>query len=301
MRETAAFFLYLLGCLVLAALLTWPLMQSGWIDQPPQRVMGRIAQILILAGLWPMLRAFAVANSASLGFGVPRREFLRALAIGWLAGLVILILLALALVALGVRIPNPVTLDRLATKAVQALLGGLLVAALEETFFRGALYSAISRRGGAWPAILWSALLFALLHFMKPRGLPDGMAYDWAANWQVFASTFTSPWQWRNLDSFVALLLVGIFLGLVRRRTGHIGWCIGLHAGWVFVIQVARALTADDPTAPLAWLTGDYDGIIGWLAAVWIGALALWLGLTRTAGTSQLARTSEPGRQRGWE
>ncbi len=136
---------------------------------------------------------------------------------------------------------------------------------------------------------------------MKPRGLPDGMAYDWAANWQVFASTFASPWQWRNLDSFVALLLVGIFLGLVRRRTGHIGWCIGLHAGWVFVIQVARALTADDPTAPLAWLTGDYDGIIGWLAAVWIGALALWLGLTRTAGTSHLARTSEPGRQRGWE
>jgi uncharacterized protein len=299
MRETAAFFLYLLGCLVLAALLTWPLMQSGWIDQPPQRVMGRIAQILILAGLWPMLRAFAVANSASLGFSVPRRDFLRALGIGWVAGLAILTLLALALVALGVRIPNPVTLDLLATKAVQALLGGLLVAVLEETFFRGALYSAISRRSGVGSAILWSSLLFALLHFMKPRDLPDGTAYDWAGNWQVFASTFTNPWQWRNLDSFIALLLVGIFLGLVRRRTGHIGWCIGLHAGWVFVIQVARVLTEDHQAAPLAWLTGDYDGVIGWLAAGWIGALALGLGLARPAGPSDLADSPRPGGERG--
>jgi membrane protease YdiL (CAAX protease family) len=180
-----------------------------------------------------------------------------------------------------------VALDRLATRAVQALLGGLLVAALEETFFRGALYSAIAHRGGAWSAILWSSLLFALLHFMKPRGLPEGIAYDWAGNWQVFVSTFVSPWQWRNLDSFIALLLVGVFLGLVRRITGHIGWCIGLHAGWVFVIQVARFVTDDDQAAPLAWLAGDYDGVIGWLAAGWIGALAMGLVWLQPQATSR--------------
>jgi membrane protease YdiL (CAAX protease family) len=307
MRETALFFLYLLGCLFLAALLTWPLMQTGWIDQPPQKVMGRLAQVLILAGLWPLLRTAGVANRASLGYGAPRGEFLRALGLGWLTGLAILTLLALALVGLGVRVPHPTDLDRLALKAIQALVGGLLVAMLEETFFRGAMYAAITRYSGALSAILWPALLYALLHFMRPRGLPDGVIYDWSGNWQVFLSTFTSPWQWRNLDSFVALLLVGVFLGLVRRRAGRIGWCIGLHAGWVFVIQVTRHLTGESGATPLAWLTGDYDGVIGWLAAGWIGVLALGLAWlphrtahsyrpTAQGAASEISATGYPAR-----
>jgi uncharacterized protein len=277
MRETSLFFLYLIACLVLAAFLTWPLMQTGWIDQDPQRVMGRLAQAAILIGLWPVLRAMGVADRGSLGYAAPFPGFLSTLGLGWLAGVAILSALALALVALEVRIPEARPLAALTTKIGQALIGGLLVALIEETFFRGAMYAAVARRAGAGSAILWSALLYALLHFMKPRSLPEGVAYDWAANWGIFLSTFTSPWQWRNLDSVVALFLVGIFLGLVRRRTGHIGWCIGLHAGWVFVIQVTRSLSDGNDDAALAWLAGDYDGVIGWLAAAWIGVLALGL------------------------
>ena len=69
-------------------------------------------------------------------------------------------------------------------------------------------------------------------------------------------------------------MMVGVFLALVREGTGHIGWCIGLHAGWVFVIQLTRRLTDGNPSSDLAFLTGDYDGIIGWLAMAWIGLLA---------------------------
>ncbi len=277
MRETALFFFYLAACLFLAAVCTWPLMQAGWIDHDPHRVMGRLAQIFILIGLWPILKATGVASRASLGYAGSRPAFLRAFALGWLIGVAILTALALALVALGVRIPEANPLSGLATKAASALFSGLLIALLEETFFRGALYSAITRRAGVESAILWTALLYALLHFMKPRSLPEGVNYDWSSNSAIFLSTFTSPWQWRNLDSFIALLLVGVFLGLVRRRTGHIGWCVGLHAGWVFVIQVTRSLTDGNDSAVLGWLAGDYDGVIGWLAAGWIGVLALGL------------------------
>jgi membrane protease YdiL (CAAX protease family) len=277
MRETALFFLYLLTCLVLSAVLSWPLIQTGWIDHDPQRVMGRLAQVFILVGLWPLLKAMAVADRESLGFAATRKGFARALGIGWLAGVAMLVTLALALVALEVRVPGPQPLSGLAAKAGAALIGGVLVALLEEVFFRGALYSAVARRSGAGAAILWSALLYALLHFMKPRALPDGVVYDWTANWAIFLSTFTSPWQWRNLDSFVALVLAGVLLAVVRRQTGHIGWCIGLHAGWIFVIQVTRKLTDGNDGADLAWLAGDYDGVIGWLAAGWMGALTLVL------------------------
>lgn len=292
MRETALFFLYLLACLVLAALVTWPLVQTGWIDQAPQRVMGRLSQLFILIGLWPTLRAMGVADRASLGYGALRTEFLRSLALGWLAGLAILTALALTLVVLTVRVPETDTLAALPWKAGQALVGGLLVALLEETFFRGAVYSAVARRSDLGSAVLWSALLYALLHFMKPRSLPDGVAYDWSTNWDIFLSTFVSPWQWRNLDSFIALLMAGTFLGLVRQRTGHIGWCIGMHAGWVFVIQVTRSLTDGNDSAALAYLTGDYDGVIGWLAAAWIGILALVLLRLPQADPAQRKRAA---------
>lgn len=287
MRDTALFFLYLFACLLLAALLTWPLMQTGWLDHDPRRVMSRLAQVFMVIGLWPMLKAMGVANWRTLGYGRARPEFLRALGLGWLIGVVILSALALALVALEVRVPQLKPVGVVASKAASALIGGLLVALLEETFFRGALYAAVSRRSGAGSAILWTALLYALVHFMKPHSLPDGTAYDWAGNWAIFLSTFTSPWQGKNLDSFVALLLVGVFLGLVRRRSGHIGWCIGLHAGWIFVIQVTRRVTDGDDGATLAYLTGSYDGVIGWLAAGWIGILALGLAWLPRRGLNQ--------------
>ena len=289
MRPTALFFLYLFCCLVLGALLTYPLMQSVQIDYPPERVLGRAAQVLILIGLWPFLKAMGLNRRDALGYGVSRPEFLSALWRGWLIGVAILLVLAILLVALQIRIAE--TWDAgfaasLARKALQALIGGLLIGVLEETFFRGALYSAVRRRGGAASALFWSAFLFALLHFMKPHGLPDGVAFDWAGTWQMLVHVFTGALQWKHLDSMVALFLVGLLLALVRERSGHIGWCIGLHAGWVFVIQVTRRLTDGNDQSEFAFLVGDYDGTIGWLAAAWLGLLILVYGISIHIGSA---------------
>ena len=278
MRETAIFFFYLLGCLMLGALLTYPVMQTGWVDYAPHRVMGRLAQVFILLGLWPFLKSIGLAHRGCLGYGIRRRDFLGALWRGWALGVLILLTLALILLWLEVIVPDRAPEDwlgQLGKKLLQALLAGLLIGLLEETFFRGALFCAIRRRGGVPSSVLWTAALYALVHFMKPHALPHGTEFDWAGAWQMVLHVFTGVFQWRHLDSLAALFLVGVFLGLVRERTGHIGWCIGLHAGWVFVIQVTRHLTDGDPSSPWAWLTGDYDGIIGWLAAAWVALLAL--------------------------
>ncbi|AHF05090.1 abortive infection protein [Marichromatium purpuratum 984] len=276
MRATSLFFLYLLACLALAALLTGPLMQTGWIDYEAQRVMGRLAQVFILLGLWPLLIALRLDTRAALGLDHPAARLRRTVWQGWVLGVAILLTLALALLGLGIRIPDPTPPGwaALASRALQALIGGLLIGLLEEAFFRGALYAAIRRDNGVRSAVLWSAGLYAVLHFMKPGELPPGMALDAAGLWYMFSHVFIDLFQWHHLDSMVALFMVGVFLALVRERSGHIGWCIGLHAGWVLVIQVTRQLTDGDPGAPLAFLAGDYDGTIGWLAAAWIGLLA---------------------------
>jgi uncharacterized protein len=82
-----------------------------------------------------------------------------------------------ALVALEIRVPDAdlELWPYLAKKALQALIGGLLIGVLEETFFRGALYTAIRRRDGVASAVVWTAFLYMLVHFMKPSALPEGV------------------------------------------------------------------------------------------------------------------------------
>ena len=276
MRATALFFGYLLLCLVFAALLTHPLMQTGWIDYPPQRVMGRLAQVFILLGLWPLLKGLGLANRNALGFDASRPSFTRAIAAGWVLGVLVLLVLVAALLALEVRVEDQDldTWSFVARKAAQALIGGLLIGLLEETFFRGALYTAIRRQDGVSSAVLWSSALYAALHLLKPGALPPGAPFDWSGVWTMFGGVFLDLFQWRHLDTLLALFTAGVFLAMVRERTGHIGWCIGLHAGWVFVIQISRRLTDGNPDSPLGFLAGDYDGTIGWLSMAWIGLLA---------------------------
>ncbi len=282
MRITTLFFIYLCVCLALAAWLTEPLLATGWIALEPHRVMGRLAQVMILLGIWPFLRSLSLADRAALGYGVAKPVWRRAVALGWLLGVMILLVLTLALLALDIRVPDWQALSwlKIISKAFQALIGGMLVGVLEEIFFRGALYSAIRRRDSIRAAAIWSALLYALVHVMKPGALPAGMVFDASGALWMFTHVFTNALDWQHLDSFTALFGVGILLALVREHTGHIGWCIGLHAGWVFVIQMTRHLTDAHDAAPLSFLVGHYDGISGWLAAFWIGLLAVmywWL------------------------
>ncbi|NEV63739.1 CPBP family intramembrane glutamic endopeptidase [Thiorhodococcus minor] len=289
MRVTAIFFAYLLACLILAAMASVPLMTGGWVDLEPHRVMSRLAQAFILLGIWPLLLALRVADRDSVGYAPPWGLMRRSIGWGWVLGVMVLSILLAALLMLDIRVPDPTppSWSSVLSKVLQALVGGLLIGLMEETFFRGALYSAIRRAEGLRSAVIWSALLYAAVHFMKPGALPEGMPFDAAGAFWMVLYALGDLFQWRNLDSFAALFMVGVFLALIRERTGHIGWCIGLHAGWVLVIQVGRKVTDGNEGAPLAFLVGDYDGTIGWLAAAWIGLLALayWLVSGRRSGS----------------
>jgi hypothetical protein len=47
------------------------------------------------------------------------------------------------------------------------------------------------------------------------------------------------------------------------------------HPGREFVIKVTRYLTDGNEASPRIWLLGGFRGIIGSIAAAWIGSLAL--------------------------
>jgi membrane protease YdiL (CAAX protease family) len=206
--------------------------------------------------------------------------------LGWATGVAMLLAMGAVLVVSGARTWSPEPLSRLPAQLAAALLAGLLVAVIEETFLRGAMYGAIRRRSSALVSAAATAAIYAILHFLRPPALPPGAEVGWSSGLWLLAHGFDGLWE-RNLwDSLAALFAVGFFLAMVRERTGHIGWCIGLHAGWVFVIKLLKDYTSLDDAAPAAVLVGGYDGVTGWLAAAWIGvpAVVLW----------RLARRAQP-------
>ena len=94
------------------------------------------------------------------------------------------------------------------------------------------------------------------------------------------------------VDAFLALLAVGVVLGLVRAATGNIAACTGLHAGWVWVMLVAHELTRPARGAPLGFLLSRFDGFVGWLVLAWSAVLAVPLWRFYVARTARMGRLS---------
>jgi uncharacterized protein len=284
MRAFLAFLMLFAAAALLSGLLTYPawwLLQL-FIDAPLHRVMNRLG-MLLLAGLTVLwLRRRGLANKAALGYDLPRPQFTRQMLFGWIAGVLLMMPLVMALFGFDVRdLSNKfATSDTpawwVAKLALRGVFTGVTVAFLEETFCRGAMFTAISRESGLWLAMLLPSLLYAATHFLggQLRIAPEDTTYasglDVAAN---LFERFAEPLAFA--DSFMALLALGILLSLIRWRTGTVAGSIGLHAGGVAVIVTLRGISTLNAQHPHAWMVGSYDGVIGWLACAWIGVVAL--------------------------
>lgn len=285
MRAALAFLAVIFGTLLVAAAVAYPVWLAVHALAPDwqfHRIVGRFWQLLVLASLLLALRFLRLRGREDWGYGLARPAFLRQAAAGFAIGVATMLPMTLAMAALGLLDPRAgFGTAMLADAMVGGLLAGFGVAVVEETFFRGLMYRAVERESG-FAAAAWStALVYASIHFFARAKIPDSeVAWDSGlALLRGSLANFADPLP--VLDSFATLVLVGLLLAFVRRRTGAIAAGIGLHMGWVFVIKSTIATTRVDREAPLAFLVGPFDGYTGWLVAAWALALvafAAWRG-----------------------
>jgi uncharacterized protein len=265
MRAFALFVALLAVSLIVAAALAYPawLLVGTIADLPMHRVMNRVAMLVTLIGLIVLTRRLGLSDRASLGYGLPRREFLRQLGIGWVCGIALMLPLAALLLGLHVRAPRPEIDGSLLGIVAGGIATGLVVAFTEETFFRGVLYTAVARASSVTTAIVAPSLLYASLHFLGGELQTPAHDVSWTDGFVVLGRLFERYTQPIGLlDSFVALAMLGVLFALVRRRTGAIAGCIGLHAAGVASIVMLRALTQVDHGSHYAGIVGTYDGVI---------------------------------------
>jgi uncharacterized protein len=274
MRAFAIFLMLIVAALLLMAALAYPawLLLYPTFDFPFHRIANRLGMLLLLIGFVFAARHLGVADRVSLGFGMPRPKFLIELGKGLALGVLMVALVVFFMVLFGLRdwqdgiVPTIPTLLALLAKG---LLSGILVALIEETFFRGAMYSAVQRESGTGRAILLTAALYAALHFFaRVRIAHDEVtAQSGAVLLQGILRSFAEPWLIG--DAFLSLLAVGVLLGVVRSKTGNIAACMGLHAGWVWVIALVRETSIADREHPYSFLLSHFDGVVGWLVLLW--------------------------------
>jgi membrane protease YdiL (CAAX protease family) len=283
---------YLVLCALLAAAAAYPIFVFSGSDSDRffRVLISRGAQVFLILGLVPVARWLRL-GWADLGF---RRAFPRQWGLGFALGGMMLGLHVLGLAALDIRgFRDDVVPARLAAILGKALATGVIVALLEELIFRGVLFAAVRKVSGPAAAVLISAAYYAGLHFLQSRWTGNPAEIGWTTGLRIVADGFAHLAAMPP-DSFLALFAAGLLLGLVRAAVPRsLGLCMGLHAGWVFVIKAAKPLTYTNPEARWSFLVGSYDHIIGYLSAGWLSVLILlglagiWYSAGRRRGVSR--------------
>jgi membrane protease YdiL (CAAX protease family) len=289
MRAFAWFMgMFLVGFAVMAGV-TYPawLLVHPHLDWPFHRIGGRIGQVVLLVCLVLLARRLRVADRASWGYGLPRKDFLRELVKALGLGLATMVPIIIVMAILGLRVWKGGTAPDAALLAKLTLRGfatGMVVAMIEETFLRGAMFTAIARESGARLAILLTAIVYAATHFFVSFRIPADAVTAMSGIDLVTGTLdrFSDPFGMRDpqqaiFDAFLCLFAVGVLLAAVRAATGHIAACIGLHAGWVWVITFVRETSQPNEAHPLRFLLSQFDGLVGWLVLAWTVVIGLIL------------------------
>ncbi|MGH8582525.1 MAG: CPBP family intramembrane glutamic endopeptidase [Gammaproteobacteria bacterium] len=274
----------LAGLLVLillcGALLSFPIYEllQPISDFRFHKVISRVTSLSALLLILAYVGYGKLFDRETLGYAGSGALAVRQLLTGYLAGMIIMIAVAAALVLLGIHQVesdleiNPAAVARI---VLSALITGTLVGLFEETLFRGALLGGLLAKMKPLAAVLISSTVYAAGHFLKYRELPAEVPITWTTGLEMIPGAFYRFGDPATLDAFLSLLAFGVLLSLIRLKNSAIYQCIGLHAGAVTAIKIINKITDYVPDTPRAFMVNPYDHMLGYLALVWLLACIL--------------------------
>ncbi len=275
MRAFTLFFGLMLAALASIAVFTYPawLLLHSHFDFPFHRIGHRIGMLALAIGFVLVARRAGLWDKQSLGYGLRRPLFFREMLIGLGLGIVTMLAIVGIMSALGLldwSEAATITPGKLASVIVARFFSGIAVGLIEETFLRGVMFTAIDRESGARAAIILTSIVYAATHFFANYHIAADQVTA-ASGLALLAGSlerFSAPLE--IADAYLCLFAVGVVLAIIRAKTGNIAACLGLHAGWVWVMLVAHEFTKPVRGQPLSFLLSQFDGFVGWLVLAWV-------------------------------
>jgi membrane protease YdiL (CAAX protease family) len=242
------------------------LVPDSWATQPFHRYLSRAFLILALAGLWPFLRSVGMRSWQDLGLGRSAGRW-RTLGGGFIIGFGSLAFVAASAVIFRARILDlHGSASTISGSLLKALLSAIVVAILEETIFRGALFGSLKKVYPWFVALFLSSIVFAAVHFL--RGPSPDKPINWISGLVVLPQVVTGFGSLTTLlPAFFNLTLAGLVLGLAYQRTRSLYSSIGIHGGWIFWQKTYGFLTRD-ANGVHSWIWGTAKMTDGWLASI---------------------------------
>jgi len=242
-----------------------PLLE-GLREYDPAKVFRRLVVVMFLAGLYLCRRRLAIPPASEIGL---RRHssWKDNLVAGIWMGVLGLALLQSAALAAGHRILEPdraLTLSFVLVALIRSLCTAVVVGILEEIVFRGLLFHAFLRRTRESVAVIGTSLIFAALHYFRTGHSEIPRNSLWVgplAAWELLQGWWE---RFQLFPDFTGLVLVSIVLCVSVLLSRDIYVAIGLHTGWVFVIQFSKRICdrADNISPLLFGGSQLYDGLI---------------------------------------
>ena len=271
MRATISLLLLLLATLCLSALLAYPIFNLVG-EQNSIPFHKCLSRTLVLSGLILsilLLASRGLLNRNALGFenhGVSAFKHIRQ---GILLGVLIVFCLELLLFLLDIHIwdqQTELSVKTLLTMLSKSVLAGLVVALIEETIFRGAIFSLLESELGKIMTVMISSLFYAGVHFIK---IPEytGTSPMWFSGFTLLPDSFGFLIEPRMLDMMLTLFLLGVLLSVFRIRYNNIYYCIGIHAGIVMLVKLSNYLSDYQSGSEVDFLVNYVDHQMGYLAS----------------------------------
>jgi membrane protease YdiL (CAAX protease family) len=224
---------------------------------------------LIISGIY--LKMYKLLSLSAFGYSGKPREFLSSLLNGFAYGVLIMFIIELLLFLLGIHeldYGRSVSIDALLLLFIKALVAGLLIALIEESIFRGALFTGLYKQTGAVVTVFFSSLVYSTVHFIRYRDLPADTDISWLTGISMMPETLRRFHEWSIVDYFLTLFIFGVLLGLLRLKHRGIAACIGVHAGIVMLIKIGDYFTNRTTNSPFDYLVSQYNSTFGWLSFV---------------------------------
>jgi len=268
-------FAYIVICAFTGALLAYPLHFILPASFDYQALVYKSAELLMALSLFPLSRWLGMGKADIAWVGELKPLLMQVLrGFGWGALMLGIHVVVLVLLEVRVIFPEQIQLARIISLSAKGVLIGLAIASLEEPIFRGFLFGFMLRKMNRLNAVLITSLYFAGLHFLSTDMRPEFAEVRWDTSFIIIFDAFKNLLS-IHLDSFVALFVAGAFLSCVRLYfpSSGLSYCIGIHAGWVFIIKATNPLTVRSIVSPLQPLVSSFDGNIGYFSALWTSVL----------------------------
>jgi membrane protease YdiL (CAAX protease family) len=237
-----------------------------------RQIINRLAQLFLMLSIFPAM-VYLKINKEELGLA-SRPVFLKQLLQGFGLGFITLAPIFIVLAMLGINVIDETqlwTVGLLARFMVINLLIALLISLIEESLFRGIMLTSLNRKMPVMAAIMISSTYYAGLHFFSSNTDIPVQDINLFSGFKLLGEAFGNLLNPNILSAFLALLMVGIFLGVLRTQVkASLGLCIGCHTCWVWQIKMSKKLFNTDFSSDYLYLVSSYDGVIGPFVTGWL-------------------------------